>query len=152
MRKIKLIFSLLLMALFQVPSIKSKGNATAGTGNDTIPAAQLRARAALAVAVASRQQELDAVQTGLTAVQAALDKRNTELQKAAIRSGTVTEQIITDLLKEKIITGREKLSFQLDSQGLIVNGHKQSPALHQQFVNKYLKAEPGIKLSYNSNQ
>ncbi|PWS26370.1 hypothetical protein DHW03_16445 [Pedobacter yonginense] len=59
-----------------------------------------------------------------------------------------TADINQDLLKDKIITNTNKLSYQLNKNSLVVNGVKQSANIHQKYKSKYLKQE-SHSLNYN---
>ena len=70
----------------------------------------------------------------------------TEARKVDVAK--LTQDIITDLRNEKVITGKAGLSYQLTNESLIVNGAIQPTALHQQLKAKYIKS-PQWKLMYN---
>lgn len=60
----------------------------------------------------------------------------------------LTADFIDDLVKEKVIRGRDGLSYKMSSGELIVNGKAQSEALHRKLKDKYLKS-PDWQLVYN---
>ncbi|RIV25171.1 peptidase M56 BlaR1 [Fibrisoma montanum] len=51
--------------------------------------------------------------------------------------------LITDLIQEGVIQSKENMSYRLNEDELVVNGQKQSDALHQKLKNKYLKESKG---------
>jgi len=53
----------------------------------------------------------------------------------------LTNTFNDDLLKDGIISKTTNLSYKIDKKSLLVNGVKQSSALHQKYKSKYLKKE-----------
>jgi len=60
----------------------------------------------------------------------------------------LTNNIIADLKKEKVITNEANLSYKMNNDVLIVNGQTQPEALHQALKAKYVKS-PDWNLLYN---
>jgi bla regulator protein BlaR1 len=60
-------------------------------------------------------------------------------QASAAEDQTMQEELIQDLISEKVIQDRENLSFKLHNMFLIVNGVEQPESLHQKLKAKYLK-------------
>lgn len=54
--------------------------------------------------------------------------------------GKVVEEISNDLLKARVISDKNSLSFALTNTQLLVNGHKQPDALRKKFITKYMDA------------
>ena len=70
-----------------------------------------------------------------------------------VTSNSISEKIIRDLEKANIINTRNNLSFRLTNNELIVNGAKQTDAIHQNILKKYVrKPEENISLSYSNQQ
>lgn len=76
------------------------------------------------------------------------------LRKEADKSRVVYEKmqtgLIDDLIKEGAAKTKTDLSYKLNSEELIVNGVKQSDALHQKLKAKYVEG-PGWETVYNFN-
>lgn len=76
------------------------------------------------------------------------------LRKEADKSRVVYEKmqtaLIDDLIKEGVVKTKTDLSYKLNSKELIVNGVKQSAALHQKMKSKYVEG-PGWETVYNFN-
>ena len=70
-----------------------------------------------------------------------------------VTSNSISEKIIRDLEKANIINSRNNLSFRLTNNELIVNSIKQTDAIHQNILKKYVR-NPGdnISLSYSNQQ
>jgi len=62
-----------------------------------------------------------------------------------------SEQIINDLISEKLIKSKKNLSFSLNKDALIVNGVKQPDGIFQKFKEKYVKTEDW-NFNYNSKE
>jgi peroxiredoxin len=78
--------------------------------------------------------------------QAARDKEQAVIDK---RESRLMEKFIEELIIEKIIINRKELdSFQLSDSELIVNGIKQSTALHEKLRDKYV-TNKSLKWMYN---
>lgn len=86
-------------------------------------------------------------------VQALRDKEHAARDKVqAVRDKVQMEEIIKELISEKIIKNRKELdSFQLSNNELIVNGIKQSSIIHQRLSNKYLPNK-SLTWMYNIEQ
>lgn len=68
----------------------------------------------------------------------------------------ISQAIINDLTNEKIISGKDNLSYNLSSTKLIVNGKVQSDTVHEKFKKKYLNVaqqkypvSTNISIAYN---
>ncbi len=60
----------------------------------------------------------------------------------------LTADFIDDLTKEKIISNKDGLSYNMSNDALIVNGKVQPEEIHKKFKDKYIKS-PDWKLLYN---
>jgi bla regulator protein BlaR1 len=60
----------------------------------------------------------------------------------------LTDDFINDLTKEKIISSKDGLSYNMSNEALIVNGKVQPEEIHKKFKEKYIKS-PDWKLLYN---
>ncbi len=75
-------------------------------------------------------------------------KKDLRLQATA---KTTSEEIITDLSREKLIKDKNDLSFSLNKNELIVNGVKQPEAIFRKFKEKYVKREDW-NFNYNNKE
>ena len=73
-----------------------------------------------------------------------------EAEKNRVAFEKLQSELITDLKAEGIIKGKSDFSYKLNNEELVVNGIKQSAAVHQKFKNKYVK-ESGWEIMYNTN-
>jgi colicin import membrane protein len=92
-------------------------------------------------AVRHKEQEArDKEQAVRDKEQAVRDKEQAVIDK---RESRLMEKFIEELIIEKIIKNRKELdSFQLSDSELIVNGIKQSTALHEKLRDKYVTNKP----------
>jgi hypothetical protein len=80
------------------------------------------------------QAEKDRVQAGKDRAQAEIDRKQAEEDRKLL------EEMITDVVKEKLVENKEALkSLVLDDTEFSVNGVKQPDNLHSKFKAKYLK-------------
>jgi beta-lactamase regulating signal transducer with metallopeptidase domain len=79
-------------------------------------------------------------------------KKEMALAKSEMeKSKAQQEGIINDFIKENLINNKKELgSYKLSNDELIVNGVKQSDALHKKFADKYLKGKQTI--TYNNTE
>ena len=61
--------------------------------------------------------------------------------------GSLTQNLINDLVSQKIITNKSQLSYKLTNDYLIVNDKVQDESVHERFKEKYIKS-PDWKLMY----
>ncbi len=95
----------------------------------------------------------DAEKLNLAAVQLKLESEKSMLKAIELEKGaqTTSDEIINDLIHEKIIKNKKDLSFTLSNDELIVNGVKQPTAIHKKLKEKYVKA-PDWNFNYNNKQ
>lgn len=88
-----------------------------------------------------KQAEKDRAQAELDRKQAEKDRAQAEIdRKQAEEDRKVFEQMVTELISEKLVESRNGLtSLMLDNKELIINGIKQSDSMQQKFAAKYLK-------------
>jgi len=68
-------------------------------------------------------------------------------------SNSISDEIIRDLEKANIINTRSNLSFRLTNDELIVNGVKQTDAIHQNILKRYVRKQgDNISLTYSNQQ
>lgn len=66
----------------------------------------------------------------------------------SINMPKLLQDITADLISEKVIAGKENLSYVLSNESLVVNGKTQPTVVHQRLKEKYIKS-PDWKLMYN---
>jgi chromosome segregation ATPase len=91
------------------------------------------------------QAELDRKQAEKDRAQAEIDRKLAEEdRKLAEEDRKLYEQIVTEVISEKLVESRSALtSISLDSKEFTINGVKQPDAMHQKFAAKYLKDKNG---------
>lgn len=96
-----------------------------------------------------QQAEHDRHQAEKDRARAEVDRQHAEVdRKHAEEDRKMMEQMINDLVSEKVIGSREDLRVvQLSEEALIINDRKQPDALHQKMKAKYLKKKGG-RLTY----
>lgn len=109
------------------------------------------------VAAEKLREEADVLRLNADANRKVADEARKQadvLRKEAAKSRVVYEKmqtgLIDDLVKEGIVKTKTDLSYKLNSEELVVNGVKQSDALHQKMKAKYVEG-PGWETVYNFN-
>ena len=78
---------------------------------------------------------------------------NAEPVATVYTSNSISDEIIRDLEKANIINTRNNLSFRITNDELIVNGVKQTDAIHQNILKRYVRKQgDNISLSYSNQQ
>jgi len=72
-------------------------------------------------------------------------------KQLSLNAQTNSNQIINDLVREKLIKDKKNLSFSLNKDELIVNGVKQPDAIFQKFKEKYVKTKDW-NFNYNNKE
>jgi len=112
--------------------------------------------------LAQVESELSVKDANLSLADAEISKKlNAELRAAelsmkkdkqlSLNAQTNSNQIINDLIREKLIKDKKNVSFSLNKDGLIVNGVKQPDAVFQKFKEKYVKTEDW-NFNYNNKE
>ncbi|WP_207504484.1 M56 family metallopeptidase [Telluribacter humicola] len=95
---------------------------------------------------ARREAEVHRQQAEVHRREAEEHRKKAEAQRAEYEK--MQGEFINDLIQEGVIQSKSNLSYRLSSEELVVNGKKQSDALHQKMKNKYLK-ELGLEMFHN---
>jgi len=138
-------------AVYSSPEISVKPVAVVKSQISAKPQVSVRSVASVMPAV-KVVPSAGAISVGVTPV-AAITSVVAVNPPLTVTSNSISNEIINDLEKADIISTRNNLSFRITNDELIVNGVKQSDALHQSILKKYVK-KPGdnLSLTYNNRQ